>query len=302
MTKRGWLLFAAMAVIWGIPYLLIKVAVGELSPASLVFLRTAIGTALLLPLALARDALRPVLPQWRWLVVYTIVEVAAPWFLLSDGERRITSSLAGLLIAAVPFVGALLAWLTGGEDRPDARRVVGLVVGFVGVAIVVGLDVSFEDLTGVAEVGLVVVGYATGALIIARKLRGLPSVGVVVASLGLTALAYAPVGIAQMPATLPSANVLGAVGILAVVCTALAFLVFFALIGEVGAARATVITYVNPAVALALGVALLGEPLSVTIVIGFALILVGSVLATRRSPAARSVPRTMPRRADAESR
>ena len=283
VTKRGWILFAAMSVIWGIPYLLIKIAVDELSPASLVLLRTAIGAALLLPFAVGRDALRPLVAKWRWVLLYTFVEVAAPWFLLSDGERRITSSLAGLLIAAVPFVGALIAWLTGGDDRPDARRVLGLVVGFVGVATVVGLDVSFDDLGAVGEVALVVVGYATGATIISRKLRDLPSVGVVVASLALTALAYAPIGIAQLPATLPTVRALGAVGILAVVCTAVAFLVFFALIAEVGAARATVITYVNPAVALALGVALLAEPLTVTIVAGFALILVGSVLATRRS-------------------
>jgi drug/metabolite transporter (DMT)-like permease len=292
-----------MAVIWGIPYLLIKVAVAEFPPASLVFLRTAIGAALLLPLALARDALRPLVPRWRWILAYTVVEVAAPWFFLSDGERRITSSLAGLLIAAVPFVGALLAWLTGGDDRPDARRVLGLVIGFVGVAAVVGLNVSFDDLGAVGEVALVVLGYATGAMIIARKLRDLPSVGVVVASLALTALAYAPFGIAQLPTTPPSFPAAGAVGILAVVCTAVAFLVFFALIAEVGAARATVITYLNPAVALVLGVALLGEPLSVTIVVGFALILVGSVLATRRSPPSEPrTARTVPRGADAEAR
>ena len=283
MTRRGWVLFIAMGVIWGIPYLFIKIAVGELTPASLVFLRTAIGAALLLPVAAARNELRPLLPHWRWIVVYTIVEVAAPWFLLSDAERRISSSLSGLLIALVPAIGAVLAWATGSDDRLDARRIAGLGLGFRGVAALVGLDVGANDIGAVAEVALVALGYALGALIIARKLSGLPLAGVVSASLGLTMIVYAPVGIAQLPSALPSPEVIFAVAILGVVCTALAFLLFLPLVAEVGAARATVITYVNPAVALALGVAVLGEPLTLGIALGFVLIVLGSFLATRRS-------------------
>src|SRR5437773_79416 len=172
-----------MGVIWGIPYLFIKIAVSELTPASLVFLRTAIGAGLLLPVAFARKDLGPLVPHWKWLVAYTFVEVAAPWFLLSDAERRISSSLSGLLIALVPSIG-----------------------------------------------------------------------------------------IAQLPRVLPATQVIFAVAVLGVVCTALAFLVFFPLVAEVGAARATVITYVNPAVALALGVAFLVEPLTFGIVLGFVLI------------------------------
>ena len=288
MTGRGWLLFAAMAVIWGIPYLLIKIAVGELAPASLVLLRTTVAGLILVPLAAARGDIRPLLSRWRWVVAYTFVEVAAPWILLSDAERRLSSSLAGLLIAGVPLVGALLVWIVGGDDRPDLRRIIGLIVGFVGVALVVGLDVATDDLLAVAEVGLVVVGYAIGPMIIARRLQGAPAVGVVAASLALTALAYAPVGIAQLPATMPSTAVLLSVLILGVVCTALAFLLFFALIAEVGPIRATIITYFNPAVALVLGVLLLSEPFTVGLAAGFALIAIGSFVATRR-------PRGMPR-------
>lgn len=272
-----------MSFIWGIPYLFIKIAVAELTPASLVFLRCAIGAALLLPIAAARNDLKPLLPHWKWIAVYTFVEVAAPWFLLSDAERRISSSLSGLLIALVPSIGAILAWATGSDDRLDARRIAGLGLGFLGVAALVGLDVSAGDIGAVAEVALVALGYALGALIIARKLSGLPLFGVVAASLTLTLIAYAPVGIAQLPSTLPSPQVIFAVAVLGVVCTALAFLIFFPLIAEVGAARATVITYVNPAVALALGVAFLHEPLTVGIVLGFVLIVFGSVLATRRT-------------------
>jgi drug/metabolite transporter (DMT)-like permease len=292
MTRRGWLLFAAMAVIWGIPYLLIKIAVAELTPATLVLLRTTVAGLILVPLAAARGDIRPLLRRWRWVVAYTFVEVAAPWILLSDAERRLSSSLAGLLIAGVPLVGSLLVWIVGGDDRPDLRRIVGLVVGFVGVALVVGLDVATDDLLAVGEVGLVVIGYAIGPMIIARRLQGAPAVGVVAASLALTALAYAPIGLAQLPAALPSVQVLLSVVVLGVVCTALAFLLFFALIAEVGPIRATIITYFNPAVALALGVVLLNEPFTVGLASGFALIALGSFVATRR-------PRGMPRPADA---
>ena len=280
MTRRGWLLFAAMSLIWGVPYLFIKIAVGELTPASLVFLRTAIGAALLLPIAAARRDLGPLAPHWRWIVVYTFVEVAAPWFLLSDAERRISRSLSGLLIALVPSIGAILAWVTGSDDRVDARRVAGLGLGFLGVVALVGLDVSAGDIGAVGEVALVALGYAVGALIISRKLASLPLFGVVASSLALTVIVYAPVGIAQLPSTLPSPQVIVAVAVLGAVCTALAFVLFFPLIAEVGPARATVITYVNPAVALALGVLLLGEPLTYGILIGFVLIVAGSVLAT----------------------
>ncbi len=277
-----------MGLIWGIPYLFIKIAVSELTPASLVFLRTAIGAGLLLPVAAARKDLGPLLPHWRWIIAYTFVEVAAPWFLLSDAERHISSSLSGLLIALVPSIGAVLAWATGSDDRVDLRRISGLGLGFLGVAALVGLDVGAGDIGAVSEVALVALGYALGALIIARKLSGLPSFGVVAASLALTMVVYAPVGVAQLPRALPSPQVIVALTVLGVVCTAVAFLIFFPLIAEVGAVRATVITYVNPAVALALGVAILGEPLTVGIVLGFVLIVLGSVLATRRTAPARS--------------
>ena len=282
MSTRGWLLFAAMGVIWGIPYLLIKVAVGEIAPSTLVLGRTAIGTALLLPIALARGDLRPLRPYWRLLVVYTAVEVIGPWFLLSHAETRLSSSLSGMLIAGVPLVGAVLLWLTSHDDRPDTARLVGLGLGFAGVAFVVGFNVAADDLIAVLEVALVVIGYAIGSMLIAR-FRGVPSLGVVAASLALAALVYLPFGIAQRPASLPSPQALVSVAILGVVCTALAFLVFFALIREVGSNRATVITYLNPAVAVALGVWLLQEPFTPTIAAGFVLIALGSFVGTRHS-------------------
>jgi drug/metabolite transporter (DMT)-like permease len=286
MTTRGWLLFAAMSLIWGIPYLLIKVAVAEIQPATLVLGRTAIGALLLLPIALFRSDLRALRPHWRLLVVYTFVEVIGPWLLLSHAETRLSSSLSGLLIAGVPLVGALLAWITSHDDKPDAWRWVGLTLGFVGVALVVGFNVAADDLVAVGEVGLVVIGYALGAMLIAR-MRDVPNLAVIAASLALSALVYLPLGIAQRPTSLPSMQAIGAVVGLGVICTALAFVVFFALIREVGANRATVITYVNPAIAVALGVSLLGEPFTATIAAGFVLIALGSFLGTRPSGAKR---------------
>ena len=290
MSRRGWALFIAMCLIWGIPYLLIKVAVSDISPVTLVFFRTVSGALILVPIALARGNVRPALSHWRWIGLYTVVEVALPWFLVSDAELRLSSSLTALLIAATPFVGVLLGRLTGSDDRFDARRLFGLLVGFVGVAVLVGLNVSVRDLGAAGEIGLVAIGYALGPLIISRKLADAPPIGVVAMSLVLPAIVYAPLGLSHMPSAIPPPQVLLAIGLLGVVCTALAFLLFFALIAEVGPVRATVITYVNPAVALALGVALLGEPLTIGAVVGFALILAGLFLATRRAKPASAAP------------
>lgn len=285
MSRRGWLLFAAMGLIWGVPYLLIKVAVADLGPALLVLLRTALAAALLLPVAAVRGELRPVLRNWRWLAVFTAIELAVPWLLLAHAEQRLSSSLAGLLVAAVPLVGALLGWLTGGE-RLGARRLAGLFVGLVGVAALVGTDLHGDDVGALVEMAVVVVCYAVGPFILARHLADLPGLGVIAVSLAGTALLYLPIAAFRLPRQPPSPTVVGAVVLLAVLCTALAFVLFFALIAEVGPVRSTVITYVNPAVAVTLGVVLLDEPFTMGIAVGFALVLVGSVLATRRSPVA----------------
>jgi drug/metabolite transporter (DMT)-like permease len=286
MSRRGWLLFAAMGVIWGIPYLLIKVAVDEISPSTLVLCRTALASVLLLPVALARGRLGAVLAAWRPVAAFAVVEIMVPWLLLGVAEQQLSSSLTGLLIASVPLVGAVLAVVTRSDDRLDRRRVVGLLLGMAGVAALVGFEVGGGDLGAVAALATVAVCYATGPLILSRWLAHLPGLGVITMSLVLTALAYLPVGVAQAPSSWPGTDVALAVVGLAVVCTAVAFLVFFALIAEVGPTRSTVITYVNPAVAVLLGVAVLDERFTTATAAGFVLILSGSVLATRRSPAA----------------
>ena len=282
MTRRGSLLFAAMCVIWGIPYLLIRVAVKEIEPSVLVFARTAISALLLVPIAAARGELRPLVARWRWLLVFTVVEIGVPWFLLSDAETHLTSSLTGLLIAAVPLVAVVVVRYTGDRERLDSRRLAGLLLGIAGVGALVGLDLGHVNPVALVEVGLVAVGYALGPIVLSRHLSDAPSIGVVAASLLLCAIVWTPAAAVQWPSSVPSGRVLASVVALAVVCTALAFLVFFALIAEVGPVRSTVITYVNPAVAAVLGVALLGEPFTLGMGVGFALVLSGSVLATRR--------------------
>lgn len=280
MTRRGWLLFIALGVIWGIPYLLIKVAVRDLTPASLVLLRTALGAAILLPVVARRGNARALLARWRPIASFTVVEMAIPWLLLSHAERRVTSSLAGLFMASVPLVGALLSRVTGRHEPLGGRRLVGLVVGLAGVIALLGLDLGRGDAVAIVELAIVALGYAIGPMIISRRLSDLPVLDVVAASLALCAIGYAPVGIAQLPRAMPGLDVVGAVAVLGIVCTSVAFLLFFRLIAEVGPVRATVITYVNPAVAVAAGVALLGEPFTPGTGIGFVLILAGSWLAT----------------------
>ena len=219
---------------------------------------------------------------WRAILLYSAVELALPWFMLFRAEKRLSSSVAGLLVATVPLIGAVLTRLTGGTDRLDRRRLAGLALGFAGVAVLVGVDLRGTDLTAVGEIGLTAIGYATGPIIVSRMFSDLPSIGVVTASLVFTAVGYAPFALAR-PLPPLSGEVIASVTVLMVVCTALVFVLFFALIAEAGPARAVVITYVNPAVAVLLGVTALGESFNAGIAAGFPMILVGSVLATSGS-------------------
>ena len=281
MTRRGWLLFATLSVCWGIPYLFIRIAVTDLDPLIVAFGRTFLGALLLLPLALKAGALKPLLPYWKPLLVYTAVEIIGPWLLLGHAETRLNSSTTGLMIAVVPIVAAVILTVMG-DDRLDARRISGLVLGLIGVAFLVGLDVRVDDLVAIGQLLLVVIGYAIGPIIISRKLAHLPSIGVVTASLIISAAAYAPFTLFVWPERW-TAPAVGSIAVLAVVCTAVAFLVMFALIAEAGPARMTLITYVNPAIAILLGALVLSEPLTLGLAIGFPLVILGSVLGTWRS-------------------
>lgn len=283
MSLRGWMLFAAMSVIWGIPYLLIKVAVEGVSVPVLVLARTAVGALVLIPLTLRRAAWAPVLAHWKPVAVFAFFEIIAAWFLLTSAEQHISSSLTGLLIAASPIVAAVLDRLTGGDNRLTPIRLAGLGAGLVGVAVLASPALTGGSAWPVGQVLMVSVCYAIAPLVAARYLGDVPTLPMTAACLGIAAIIYAGPAAATWPDAVPGTRVLVALGALAVVCTALAFIVFFALIREVGAARALVFTYVNPAVALAAGVTVLNEPLTLWNLAGLALILTGSVLATRQT-------------------
>lgn len=264
MTARGWFLFSLMGVVWGVPYLMIKVAVDEVSPSGVVFARCALGAALLLPFALRKgDLLGTVRRRWKPMLAFAVIEIIGPWWTLTDAERHLSSSTAGLLIAGVPIVAVLLARFFGAEERVGARRITGLGLGLAGV-----------------EVLVTVVGYATAPLIAARHLKDVPTLQLITPCLTLAAVVYAPAAFLTRPATLPSGEALAALAGLGLVCTAIAFVAFLELIKEVGPTRAGVITYVNPAVAVAAGALLLDEELTLGIGVAFTLILAGSVLAT----------------------
>ena len=285
MKRRALLLFLAMCLIWGIPYLFIRIAVGELSPFVLVFARTSIGMLILLPIALSRGAMRGLAKYWPPLLAFAAVEIGIPWVLMSHSEQSISSSLAGLLVAAVPLVGVVIATVRGNREHLGLASVSGLLLGVAGVAAIVGLDFKALNWIALLEMGVVVVCYAGGPAILARYLSGLPSVGVMAASLTVLTIAYAPVAALQWPHSLPSLPVLVSVAVLAVVCTALGFLLFFALVAEIGPVRSTVITYVNPAVAAVRSdLIVLQERFTAGMAAGFVLVVLGSILATRRRP------------------
>ena len=279
---RPLFLFALMCLLWGIPYLFIRVAVAEVSPAFLVLMRCALATAILLPIALARVDLRPILARWRWLVAFAAIEIAIPWVALGSAEQHVSSSLAALLLAGVPLVGTVIAFATGSAERFGATGLAGLGIGLVGVVAIVGGGLGSTDSVALVQLAIVVVCYAVGPVILVRRLAGLPSVGVMALSLGMTTLVYVPLAALSWPTAVLSGATIGSIVILGTACTAVAFMVFASLIDAVGPVRATVITYVNPAVAAVLGVIVLDETLTPTMIAGFVLVTIGSVLATRR--------------------
>lgn len=286
VSRRGWVLFAAMAVIWGVPYLLIKVAVDEVAPPVVVFARTALASLVLVPLAVHRGVLLPALRRWRPLLAFAAIEMAGPWLLLAHAEQQLPSGLTGLLVATVPLLAAVVAVVHG--DRRGLRpiRLLGLAVGFAGVAVVVGVgqESGTIDALSVAEVLAVAVGYSVAPFIADRHLSDIPAVGVIAAALGIVAVAYLPAAVATAPESMPSADAVWALVGLALICTGLAFIVFFALIDEAGPARAMLFTYVNPVVAVGLGVVVLNEKLTVGLIAGAPLVIAGCWLAGHNDP------------------
>jgi drug/metabolite transporter (DMT)-like permease len=282
MSARAWWLFGAVSLLWGIPYLFIKLAVDDLSPVMVAFGRLAVAFALLLPYAWHKGTLQGLGRHWKPLLIYSVVEICLPWPLIGFGEQRVSSGLAAILIAAVPLIVALIALRVDHEERAEGSRLAGLVIGFAGVIVLLGLDIAGRpgELLGGLAILLAAVGYAIGPMIIKHRFRDLDPLGPVTASIGISALVLLPFATLSVPAEAPSADALLSVVVLGVACSAAGFLFFFALIAAVGPGRATVITFVNPVVAVALGILLLGEGLGPSAVAGLLLILAGSWLST----------------------
>ncbi len=282
MTARAWWLFLAVSVLWGIPYLFIKLAVEDISPIWVAFGRIVVALVVLIPYAWHKGALRGIGKRWKPLLVYSVVEICLPWPLIGFGEERVSSGLAAILIAAVPLIIAVIALRVDREERAEGARLVGLIVGFAGVVVLLGLDVAGRpgELLGALAILLAAIGYAVGPMIIKHRFGDLDPLGPVTASLGISAVVLAPFAAFSAPPAMPSTQTLLSVIVLGLACSALGFLLFFALIHTVGPGRATVITFVNPVVAVALGVALLGEGLRPSAVAGLLLVLAGSWLST----------------------
>lgn len=283
MTRRAWLAFAAMSVIWGVPYLLIRIAVRHgVTPGLLAFGRVALAALVLLALAWRAGTLHTLRGHWRVMFVYAVAEIVIPFPAIAFGEERVSSSLTAILVSTVPLMAALLAMRINRSERPTPVRAVGLAIGFGGVVALVGIDVAGQssELVGAAAILLGALGYAIGATIVKLRLTALDPRATMGASLGIAAVLLAPYAALDRPQAVPSAGAIACVVVLGLLCTALAFVVYTILISEAGTTRATVITYINPVVAVALGVSLLGEQLGPGAVAGLLLILAGSWLST----------------------
>ena len=279
MTKKAWFLFAAMAFIWGIPYLLIRVAVRDLHPGQIVVLRTLPAALLLLPLVLYRRQFSLIVKHWRWILAFGVVEFGIPWYCMSTAEEHLTSSFTSLVICGVPLIAIFAGRFTSAHEKLSKRRIAGLAIGAVGVGLLVGLDLGHGGVASILLLVVVCVGYALGPLVLQTKLTDVPGPAIVCGATGMIALAWLPYFVTHLPRHVNN-ETWQSVAVLSVICTAVAFLVFFALVKEAGSGRSLVVVYSNTAIAILLGVVFLHEPLTVGIVLGFPLIVAGSYLGT----------------------
>lgn len=294
MSGRAWAMMGFLAAMWGSSYLFIEIGLDDLSPAGVVFARTALGALVLLPFAIRRGALSGLRGRVGALFVLAAVQIAGPFLLISAGQQEISSSLAGILVASAPIFTALIALRVSPAERSSRLGAVGVGVGIVGVAVLLGIDVGGDAgaLVGGLMVLLASLGYAVGAHYLKRRLAGYQPVGIVTGAMAASALLALPVA-ALDPGSGLGLDTVGAMAALGFGGTGLAFLVFYTLIADVGASRASVVAYIAPGFAVLYGVTLLGESVSAGTFIGLALILVGSYLAAEgRLPgrAGRSAP------------
>src|SRR3954453_9129042 len=294
MSRRGWIAFAALSVIWGVPYLFIKVAVdGGVSPFFLAWARVLMAALILL--AVAPRPTRELLVRGprRWIAAYAVVEITLPFPLIAAGEQHVASSIAAIVIATVPLLIALLALRFDRSERPTRTRMVGMLVGLAGVVALVGIDLSANtgEIFGAAAVMVAALGYAAGPMLLKRHMMDFDPRATMAASLAVAAVLLTPAALLTFPKSTPPSDALASILVLGIVCTATAFVILMVLVKEVGAGRASIITYVNPVVAVTLGVIVLGESPGAGAIAGLLLILAGSWLSTdgRLPPGPRAV-------------
>jgi drug/metabolite transporter (DMT)-like permease len=290
VSRKALLLFLSVGIIWGTPYFFIAIAIEHFHTASVVFLRVFLGALVLLPIAIRKGMLAKTLKAWPWVLSFAVLEMVGPWWLITEAERQISSSLAGLLVTTVPFVAAFLVGFLGDRSAWHPKTVLGLIVGFAGVVSLVGIDVLQGSLvvTPVLMVLASAVGYAVAPIVANRTPGDVPTLGVIAVSLTMVTLIYSPFAAFTLPAdimAMPSGGAWASIAVLGFFCSALAFVIFFDLIREIGPARASLITYVNLAVAMVLGVVFLAEPLTLGMLVGFPLVVLGSYLASRQRQA-----------------
>ena len=284
MTRKSWILFGIVGFLWGIPYLLMKVAVADIPPPLIVAGRTLIGAAILIPIAIKKNTFKDAINGIKYVIPYAVLEMVGPWILITSAEKEISSGLAGLLVATVPFFASIFSSLRGDHSVWQPKRIFGLVVGFVGIIALVGI----ESITGtsnpkaIAMVILAAIMYAYAVLMITTNLPGVDGIAINGVAMGLTCLFYTPIAIATWPSNPVSADAIAALVVLGVFSTAIAFMLFFIVIVEIGVARGSLTTYVNTAVAVVLGILILDEPITLGIIVGLPMVLLGSFLASRR--------------------
>jgi len=287
VSRRAWIALVGVSLMWGIPYLFIKIAVDDgVPPAFLAWVRIVIGAAALLALSWRAGLLGAVRGRWRWLAVFAFVELVVPFPLIAVGEQHVDSSLAAIIIATAPLFVALLALRFDASERVSGLRLVGLVIGLIGVVALVGVDVAGEsdELFGAAAIMVAALGYAVGPMVLKRHLADLDPRISMGASLAIASILLTPAAAVDPPDAVPPGSAILALVVLGLVCTAAGLVLYGMLVAELGAGRALVVTYINPIVAVALGIAFLDERPGLGALLGLVLILLGSWLSTRGSP------------------
>ncbi|MFM7491282.1 MAG: DMT family transporter [Actinomycetota bacterium] len=284
MSRKGWALFALVGVLWGVPYLFMKVAVDELATPVIVFARLFIGAVVLIPLALSQKAIRSALQFWPYIALYAILEMVIPWSLITNAQKDLSSGVVALLVATVPIWATLFAHHTGDSTAAHRTRIFGIAIGLVGIAFLVGLETLNDvgNIRALVQVLIASVSYAYAVNMITRKVPGVSGIAINGLAMLLSTVIFAPFALTHLPTETPSSNaVLATIG-LGVICTAFAFWVFFLVIDEIGAARASLVVYPNTAVAVILGIFFLDEKITLAIGIGLPLVLIGSYFASRK--------------------